>query len=107
MGANHTTTRASDKALHEYREACAHEVQPDGSVGAPCWLCGQPIDYAAAPTDWKNPDRFQRDHIKPVSTHKELADDPSNWAPSHAGCNLARSNKPPQPPLGQLSKSYT
>lgn len=107
MGKNHKTTRASHKALQEFREMCANEVQPDGSIGRPCWMDGQPIDYAAASDDHKNPDRFQRDHIKSVDEHPELAEVPSNWAASHADCNRRKSNGQARPPLGTLSRAWT
>lgn len=107
MGANHKTTRASNEALAAFREACAAEVQDDGEVGRPCWLCRQAIDYLAPFDDWSNPNRFQRDHIKPVSTNPELAEDPANWEASHAGCNIKRGNRPPRPSLGPLSEQFT
>ena len=107
MGANHKTTRASHKALAAFRLECATERQPDGSIGRPCWICGQRIDYAARHDDYSNDDRFQRDHRHPVSTHPQLQEDPANWEASHAGCNRARSNGVPRPPLGRTSRSWT
>lgn len=74
------------KALRElYREECA-------TNNATCWICGQTIDYTAAPNDYANNDRYQLDHYYPVSTHPELHEDPANFRPAHAGCNLARGN---------------
>jgi 5-methylcytosine-specific restriction endonuclease McrA len=57
---------------------------------APCWRCGQPIDYAAAP---RTPDAFEADHFKPVATHPHLAYEYSNLRPSHCSCNRKRGHK--------------
>lgn len=94
------------KVSAEFRELCEHEVQPDGSTGRPCWLCGMPIDYAAPHDDYSNDDRFQRDHYYPASTHPEFYEDPANFRASHAGCNRERSNNPPHPSLGILSREW-
>ncbi|ERG63527.1 hypothetical protein L332_03540 [Agrococcus pavilionensis RW1] len=100
MGANHKTTRARQKAKDDYKAECRKR-------NLPCWLCNQPIDYEAAWDDWSNPSRFEREHIQPASTHPELYDEPTNWAPSHAGCNNERKNKPPRPALGKPSREWT
>ena len=57
--------------------------------GAPCHLCGGPIDYALEPG---HPMCFELDEIVPVS----LGGDPldrSNLAPAHRLCNQKRGNK--------------
>jgi 5-methylcytosine-specific restriction endonuclease McrA len=56
---------------------------------APCWLCGQPIDYTLP---WDDLEAFTVDHIKPRSTHPEMADEPSNCLAAHAKCNKSRGN---------------
>ncbi|MGV9181824.1 HNH endonuclease [Arcanobacterium canis] len=58
---------------------------------APCWICGQPIDYDAKPgtTDTSH----ELDHYYPVSTYAELQEDPSNFLHSHRECNRSRGNR--------------
>ena len=52
-------------------------------ANAPCWLCGQPIDYRIPHNDpvtgAVNREAFELDHAYPRSTHPELAEDPSNF----------------------------
>jgi 5-methylcytosine-specific restriction endonuclease McrA len=57
----------------------------------PCGICGHAIDY-----DLKFPHghAWELHHIKPSSTHPHLHFISANWAPSHARCNKAQSNKP-------------
>lgn len=57
---------------------------------APCWLCGQPIDYNAKPGT--SPDSHNLDHYYPVSTHPELQHDPANFRHAHMECNIRRGN---------------
>ena len=92
-------SRNFKKQRAEFRANCA-----DSDV--PCWICGQPIDYDALPTDYKNPSRFNLDHYFPWSTHPELREDPSNFRASHAGCNDRRQDKSPQQGLGVLSRQW-
>lgn len=99
MGKNHTSTRRGKSLLAAFREQCARE-------GAPCWLCPRPIDYDAPSDDYRNDDRFQRDHFYPVSTHPHLEEDWDNFRPSHAKCNRDRSNKPPRPAIGNRSQAW-
>ena len=68
----------------EFRTRCAR-------IAAPCWLCGQPIDYAAAS---QTESAFEADHRLPVETHPQLAFMPSNLRPSHCSCNRARGARP-------------
>lgn len=53
----------------------------------PCWLCGQSIDYKAPA---QHPRAFELDHAQPVSTHPELAYEPTNFRASHSQCNRSR-----------------
>lgn len=55
--------------------------------GDRCWICGGEIDYLAPA---HHPDAWEPDHVRPVSTHPELAEDPANIRSSHASCNNAR-----------------
>ena len=58
---------------------------------APCFHCGQPIDYTAPPG---HPDSFESDHRLPASTHPSLAYEPSNRIASCCRCNRSRGNRP-------------
>lgn len=63
-----------------------------GSLGLPCHICGQPIDYSLPPGD---PMSFEVDELIPVS----LGGDPldrHNVAPAHRICNERRGNRPLQ-----------
>lgn len=70
---------------------------------ARCWLCGQPIDYAA-PVG--HVDSFELDHFYTVSAHPELQEDPANFRPAHMLCNRQRGDGPPMPSLGSLSRNW-
>lgn len=74
-------------------------------AGEPCWLCGQPIDYTAPP---EHPDAHELDHLYPVSTHPELAEDPAGFRASHSSCNRSRGNAQPDDllALGAQSRAW-
>ena len=55
----------------------------DREAKAPCWICGQPIDYTAAPS----------------ST-------PANIRPAHKKCNRSRSNNATLHGLGNRSRRW-
>lgn len=58
----------------------------------PCWLCNGkygPIDWNAPP---QTPKAFELDHAQPLSTHPELAYEPTNFRASHSLCNRKRGN---------------
>lgn len=97
-GRNHS--RRYIKLRDEFRERSK-------SANAPCWMCGMPIDYDATADDYKNDDRFELDHFQPWSTHPELREDPTNFRPSHAGCNRERGNGEARPGLGTLSRQWS
>ncbi|PPF39810.1 hypothetical protein [Pseudoclavibacter sp. AY1H1] len=107
MGKKHTSTRQGRKNKIGFREECAAHINEDGTKGAPCWIYTMAIDYDASWDDFKNDSRFQRDHFYPVSTHPHLEEDPTNWMPSHAGCNRERSNKAPRAGLAPPSRQWT
>lgn len=69
----------------------------------PCWLCGQRIDYTL---HWSDPMSFSADHVRLLSTHAHLADDPANLRPAHLDCNKRRGDRPPPPPLGDTSGEW-
>ncbi len=59
------------------------------SLGLPCALCGEPIDYSLPPLD---PRSFELDEIVPVSLGGDPLD-PSNVQPAHRFCNARRGNR--------------
>ena len=63
-----------------YRAKCEAE-------NAPCWLCGQPIDYQAAAL---HPNAFEVDHYLPRRDYPELILEETNFRPSHCSCNRSR-----------------
>lgn len=105
MSQHHKNTRNMRKVSAQFRAACEAEPQPDGTVGRPCWLCGESIDYTL-PSGTGEDDSFERDHYFPASTHPDLYEDPANFRPSHAACNRERSNNAPHPSLGVLSRAW-
>lgn len=70
---------------------------------APCWICGQPIDYQAAPG---SPDAWEPDHVKPVSKYPELELSLSNIAPSHCSCNRARGDGSGADKIGRTTRAW-
>lgn len=88
--------RAWRQLSADFRKVCEES-------DAPCWMDGQPINYAAGPDE---PDAFNVDHFYPVSTHPELGNDPANLRPSHRACNIARGNGDAPLGLGQLSEEW-
>ena len=70
----------------------------------PCWLCGMPIDYDAAPNT--TDDSYNLDHLYPVSKHPDLQHDPAGWRPSHTQCNNLRGNRDPHTPIGHQSRHW-
>ena len=90
------STRRYKKLRKEFHEHSAN-------TNAPCWLCKQPIDYRV---EWPEDDAFELDHLYPVSTHPEHAEDPANFRASHRLCNNKRSNKTPIGGLGNPSRKW-
>jgi 5-methylcytosine-specific restriction endonuclease McrA len=76
---------------HRWRQIAAKFRQRCAAVDAPCWLCGQPIDYTAKP---QTESAFEADHKLPVETHPHLAFMTGNLRPSHSSCNRSRGSKP-------------
>ena len=60
------------------------------ALGAPCHICGLPIDYSLP---GGHPLSYELDELVPVSKGGSPID-PSNVAPSHRCCNAWRGNKP-------------
>ena len=59
------------------------------ALGAPCHICGLPIDYSLP---GGHPLSYELDELVPVSKGGSPID-PSNVAPSHRCCNAWRGNK--------------
>lgn len=62
------------------------------SLGLPCAICGQPIDYSLPAC---HPDSFELDEIIPISRidpalRARAAVDPKNVQPAHRRCNARR-----------------
>jgi 5-methylcytosine-specific restriction endonuclease McrA len=74
------TSRYYRKARKQFLAQCAEDQRP-------CWLCGQPINYALPRQDpytgTVNDDAPEVDHIYPRSKYPELAEDPGGFRPSH------------------------
>lgn len=93
--------RVSTRAFRKARDRFFAEGLKDD---APCWLCGQPIDYAAQPgtTD----DSHELDHYVPVSVDPSLQYDPGNFRHAHRVCNILRGASPPKLSLGLHSRRW-
>ena len=89
-------SRYAKELKRTFREECRQ-------ANLACWICGQPIDYDAAP---QTSNAFEPDHFYPQSTHPELAEDKSNLRPSHSSCNRSRKDGIPMPSLGGLSEVW-
>lgn len=96
MGAR-KTTRAFEKDKAAFFAKCRAQH-------APCWICGQPIDYSVPKNT--TDDSYSMDHFLPVSTHPDMQFDPAGFRPSHTNCNRARGNKDPYQPIGRLSRVW-
>lgn len=57
-------------------------------LGAPCHICGHPIDYTLR---WPDPQSFVADHVK--SRKRGGADTMDNQAAAHKVCNERKSTK--------------
>lgn len=71
------------KASEQFRKKCSSFR----GGGAPCWLCGQSINYHLR---FPHPGSFSVDHSIPVNERPELIMDTTLWKPSHFSCNAAR-----------------
>ena len=60
-------------------------------TSAPCWLCGQPIDY----NDPTGRYGHAADHVLPVSDYPEHELDWANLRHAHIWCNSSRGNNTP------------
>ena len=86
-----------------YQRLRAQHKRESRRLHRPCWLCGQPIRYEAEPGA---DDGYSTDHIRPVSTHPDLAEDYRNFAAAHLICNKQRGSKAPRFRLGTPSRHW-
>lgn len=85
-----TRTYRNDTTYVKRREALKRQCR---KINAPCWLCGEPIDYNA---DWKDPLSFTADHVDPIANGGHML---GELKPAHRSCNSRRGKRPPQVPL--------
>lgn len=97
------STRRYKKTREQFRTDCQTYVNHDGSIGAPCWLCGGPIDYTLL---HPHPECFNLDHAYTIDERPDLAEDPANYRPSHKHCNEERGNNEPFVHLGIPSEQW-
>jgi hypothetical protein len=76
----------------QFREACRKHRNGDGSFGAGCHICGNPIDYRYA---FPHPMSWSLAHYRPVRAAPELALSPSNFRASHLRCNQTAGSHDP------------
>lgn len=82
----------------------ARAFQRDRAADAPCWICGQPIDYSLGISTCD--EAWEADHYLPVSRHPELEYDVGNVRPSHRKCNRSRKAKSGIDELGHPSRVW-
>ena len=96
MPTNIWQTRRAQNLRNDYRDQCEE-------ANAPCWLCGQPINYHAAAN---TPNAFELDHFLPQDDYPELALEPSNFRPAHCSCNRARGKREAPTALGPTTTKW-
>jgi 5-methylcytosine-specific restriction endonuclease McrA len=87
----------------KFRADCERQRNPDGSTGAPCWLCSEDIDYKL---DYPHPFSWSLDHVITVKENPALLLDIENCKPSHLDCNLGRGTDDPPLLLGVPSEVW-
>jgi len=86
-----------------FRFECKTHRNEDGSIGARCWLDGDPIDYrlkSPHPLSWSV------DHAIPAHERPDLILDPGNLRASHLDCNCRRGTDEPALDLGTPSEVW-
>jgi hypothetical protein len=97
------SSHAYQDAVARFRLECSIHRNEDGTVGARCWLDGDPIDYRLA---YPHPLSFSTDHAIPVKEAPHLMLDPMNFRPSHLDCNCRRGTDEPALDLGTPSEVW-
>jgi 5-methylcytosine-specific restriction endonuclease McrA len=91
------------KARAQFRYRAQHRRNKDGTVGEPCWLCGDPIDYRLK---FPHPCSWCLDHAIPIATNPNLALEPNNFRSAHFDCNDRRGTNAPCIDLGEPSEAW-
>lgn len=93
--------RSKGRAGRPWRRLAA-SVRAQARNGAPCCLCGHPIDLTIA---HPHPMSFSVEHHTPLSRNGAPRD-PSNVGPAHLGCNSRRGNRDPAPTRTATSRAW-
>ena len=76
----------------------------DRAALAPCWICGEAIDYSLGISTCR--DAWEADHYLDVDSHPELEYDLANVRPSHQRCNRSRQKRAGIDLLGTPSRDW-
>jgi hypothetical protein len=110
-------TMASIQAAEVRRMRSSHQYQAlraqfrhdeelrwvEGRRGAPCWLCGNDIDYRL---QHPHPYSWSLDHAVPVHERPELLKDVGNFRSAHLDCNQQRGTDDPALDIGVPSEIW-
>lgn len=69
---------------YAYRDLTKALRRKSERTNAPCWICGQPIDYTA---DWRSRWSFTADHVVPIAQGGKWR---GELRPAHRSCNSRR-----------------
>lgn len=109
IGHNAATVRAYRKsrdytqARNKFRERAKNQHNKDGSIGAPCWLDGEPIDYQLK---FPHPRSWSLDHAVPIKENMALMLNAANFRSAHLDCNNHRGTDQPRIELGEPSEIW-
>jgi hypothetical protein len=98
------------RSSHQYQDAvarfrleCSTHHNEDGTIGARCWLDGDPINYSFRSP---HPLSFSLDHAIPIRARPDLILDPGPFRPSHPDCHCRRGTDEPALDLGEPSEVW-
>lgn len=86
-----------------FRAEGARQRNPDGSAGAPCWLCGSDIMWKLK---YPHPSSWSLDHAITVKERPDLLMDPLNFRHAHLDCNMGRGSDEPNIDIGKPTESW-
>ena len=104
--ANIRATRTSgeyQRGRDQYLQRARNQHNKDGTTGAACWLCGEPIDYQLK---FPHPQSWSLDHAIPIKHNPRLMLEPNNFRSAHLHCNNNRGTDTPAADLGQPSENW-
>jgi hypothetical protein len=90
-------------ARDNYRHRAKHHRNKDGTTGAGCWLCGQPIDYRLK---YPHPRSWSLDHVQSIKDNPTLILNTTNFRSAHLDCNNQRGTDAPRIELGEPSEIW-